>query len=50
MAVMAWNWMDGNMQWEALPIVCDVLGIDDPEQLINDLMTIRKHMRHKQNG
>lgn len=32
--------MDG-LDWSALDIVCDVLGVSDPEMLINQLLVIR---------
>jgi hypothetical protein len=39
-AVEAWNMMAG-FDWAALPMVCDVLGISDPEILIRQLMHLR---------
>lgn len=29
------------IDWNALPIVCEMLGVDDPEALIYDLTVIR---------
>lgn len=31
----------GGIDWSALPIVTELLGIEDVEQLIRDLVTIR---------
>lgn len=45
MAVRAWNIM-GGIDWAALPIVCELLGVDDPEQLIYQLVTLRDHGRN----
>jgi hypothetical protein len=40
MAVKAWNLM-GGIDWVALPIVVELLGIEDVEQLIHNLACIR---------
>ena len=39
---VAWNLM-GGLEWSALPIVCDLLGVTDPELLITHLVAIRDH-------
>jgi hypothetical protein len=39
-AVTAWNLMRG-LDWAALPVVCDIFGIRDPEILIAQLAAIR---------
>lgn len=39
--VLAWNLMGGQIDWAALPIVCDLLGEPDPERLIRCLTTVR---------
>jgi hypothetical protein len=39
-AVEAWNLM-GGMDWEALPVVCAMIGVEDPEILIRQLVMIR---------
>lgn len=33
----------GGIDWAALPVVCDMLGISDPELLIYQLAAIRDH-------
>jgi hypothetical protein len=33
--------MGGSIDWQALPVVAELLGFDDIEQLINGLLTIR---------
>ena len=45
--MQAWNLM-GGLDWQALPIVVDMLGIGDPEVLIYQLVTLREHMRTKE--
>ncbi len=35
----------GGLDWTALPLVCDLLGIRDPEPLVLQLITIRDHNR-----
>jgi len=41
-AVAAWNMMSG-LDWSALPIVCDLLGVSDPEHLVQQLILLRDH-------
>lgn len=38
--------MGKQIDWSAIELICDYLGIDDPAKLIDDLLTIRKHV-HK---
>lgn len=40
-AVQAWNLMGGAIVWEALPVVTEMLGVDDVEVLIHLLTRIR---------
>lgn len=40
----------GGLDWQALPIVVDLLGISDPEDLILQLVTVREHTREKGNA
>jgi len=42
-AIEAWNVM-GGVDWAALPIVLDLLGVSDPELLIRQLLHIRDKM------
>lgn len=42
----AWNLM-GGLDWAALPVVVELLGVSDVEQLIVQLVAIREHMAHK---
>jgi len=35
----------GGLDWTALPTVLDMLGIDDPEPLIHELIALRDHGR-----
>ena len=41
----AWNLM-GGMDWAALPVVVDLLGVDDVEGLVDGLAAIRDHHRN----
>lgn len=42
LAIRAWNLM-GGIDWAALPIVCEMLGVSDVETLITQLVAIRDH-------
>jgi len=41
MALEAWNLM-GGLDWAALPVVAEMLGVSDVERLIRQLVTIRQ--------
>lgn len=36
----------GGLDWAALPTVLDMLGIDDPETIIHQLIALRDHDRN----
>lgn len=40
--MIAWNMM-GGLDWAALPIVCEMLSIADPDLLIQCLILIRNN-------
>jgi hypothetical protein len=40
LAVQAWNLM-GGLDWTALPIICEILGVEDVEMLVEQLIIIR---------
>ncbi|MDJ0792442.1 MAG: hypothetical protein QNJ71_11145 [Acidimicrobiia bacterium] len=42
-AIEAWNMLGGQIDWSALPVICDILDIVDPETLARDLVTMRDH-------
>lgn len=44
LAIRAWN-LCGGMDWAAIPIVADLLGVRDAEHLIYQMSAIREHMR-----
>lgn len=44
-AVAAWNMLDGQIEFDALAVVCDLLAVNDPELLTRQLMRIRDHVR-----
>ena len=39
----------GGIDWSALPIVIDLLGVADPEALITQLVAIRDHQNDQGN-
>lgn len=41
---MAWNLM-GGLDWAALPIVVEMLGIEDVDQLVRNLATMREFQK-----
>jgi hypothetical protein len=41
-AMRAWNLMDGAIDWAALPIIIELLGVDDVEALVVHLQLIRQ--------
>jgi hypothetical protein len=46
LALRAWNHLAtgmGGIDWAGLPIVAELLGFDDPEALIELLLTIKTH-------
>lgn len=45
-AIHAWNLM-GGLDWAALPVIVELLGIADPEPLIYQLQAIRNHHRQE---
>lgn len=45
LAIRAWNLMEGSIDWQAMPAVTELLGIDDIEVLTAQLEAIRKHGR-----
>jgi len=44
LVVAAWNLM-GGLDWAALPIVVEVLGVNDIERLIRQLVILREHQK-----
>jgi hypothetical protein len=49
-AITAWNLLAngmGGLDWSGLPIVCEYLGVHDPEALIDRLAVIRQHQRER---
>jgi hypothetical protein len=43
LAIRAWNMMNGEINWSALPVIAELLGFTDIERLINTLIAIRDH-------
>ncbi len=44
LAVHAWNLMGGRLVWSALPLIFDVLEVEDPEAVIRGLLVVRTEM------
>ena len=44
LAIAAWNLM-GGLDWNALPIVVEMLGIADVDQLIRHLAALREYQK-----
>lgn len=45
-AIRAWNFLAtgaGGIDWAGLPVVVELLGVDDVEQLLERLYVIRTH-------
>lgn len=42
--------MGGQINWSAIEYVAEMLGVQDVEQLINDLVTIQGHVGREDNG
>jgi hypothetical protein len=42
-AIRAWNLMNGELNWQALDAVSELLGITDIELLLAQLETIKEH-------
>lgn len=42
--------MNGTIDWAGLPVICDLLGVDDPAELVDDLLTLRDHFVRAANG
>lgn len=40
----------GGLDWAALPVVAEMLGVRDIEGLVGGLITIRDHHRNRDNG
>jgi hypothetical protein len=37
--------MGGEIEWSAIPMIAEVLGVEDVEMLIRAVVTIRERMR-----
>ncbi len=45
LAIQAWNWMGGAIDWAGLPLVAEMLGIEDLEILVAQLAALRDWQR-----
>lgn len=39
--------MLGGLEWAGIPLVCEILGVSDPERLVMHLMAIRDRLNQK---
>ena len=39
--------MEG-IQWDALPLLFEIYGVDDPETTVEELIVIREHFRMRE--
>lgn len=42
-ALRAWSMMGNELNWQAVPIIAELLGVEDPEMFVNDLIAIRQY-------
>ena len=47
LALDAWRWMDGRIDWAALPVVVEILGIHDVEAFLARLIAVRDYLKDK---
>lgn len=43
MAIRAWNLLNASIDWQAMDVVTEVLGITEIDVLISQLETIKQH-------
>jgi hypothetical protein len=43
-AIICWNWMNGEIDWQAFELIAAVLGVDDVETLIRATVSLRGRM------
>jgi len=43
LAIKAWNMMGGKLDWTALEIVAEIIGVTDIEQLLAQFEKIKNH-------
>lgn len=48
-AIKAWNLL-GGLEWHGLPIVAEMLGVEDVETLIHQLTAIRDKVNRNDNA
>jgi hypothetical protein len=46
LALQVWNLL-GGIDWSGLPLAAEMFGIEDVEQLVRDLVTVRDFQRAK---
>lgn len=49
-AVSAWNMMNGEIDWSALPLLTELLAIDDIELFVDALCALRDFKITQQDG
>ena len=49
LSVSVWNLM-GGLDWNALEVVAEMLGVRDIDRLVRDLVTMRDHFKAEDSG
>ena len=42
--------MGGRVDWQAIPYVFHMLGVDDPDRIIRQLLAMKSHMERVRNA
>lgn len=50
LAVLLWNAMGGQLNWAALPLLCGLHDVADPEAMIERLTVLQHEMGHAPDG
>lgn len=50
LAVAAWNMMGAQIDWAGLPVVCELLGIEDVPRLVTEMLAIRDFQNRTTHG
>lgn len=45
---MAWHMLGQRLDWQGLEVVCEILGVDQPEVLVAGLIQVRDHWEDRQ--
>ncbi len=48
-AIQTWQLMGNTLDWGALPVIVELLGVEDVETLVSHLTVLREHTQQKSN-